>query len=383
MKFRPRRKSRYHNQLRRLPQCNDDLMPALYEAFMMARRGKLNTNDEYRFETHYLENIEQLSSDIVTRRYKPGRSKAFIVNDPVVREIFAAPFKDRIVHHLLYAVVAPWWDNHFIYTASSCRTGKGTDFAICELQTAMRKASRNGTRKAYVFKGDISGYFMSMKRELLYEKVMWGLNKQFPEKGWLYDMCAYLWKEVIFDDPTVGVRFAGPKSDWEPLPKNKSLFNQPKGQGIVIGNLTSQLLSNIMMNEFDWYMKRKMGFKYYGRYVDDFYVVVDENEYDRARVVMWTDVAERLKGLGLKMHPKKHYEQETHKGCPFLGKVVRSGYILPGKRYKKNARRAFYFCATTGEKEEAVISYVGMSKNMQAKKFLDREFSKVGWRYRY
>lgn len=77
-------------------------------------------------EINWYENLKQLTYDIIHRQYKPGRSKAFITRNPVIREIFAAPFRDRIVHHLLYGIVAPWWDDRFIYDSYSCRYAKGT-----------------------------------------------------------------------------------------------------------------------------------------------------------------------------------------------------------------------------------------------------------------
>lgn len=339
---------------------------------MMARRGKRGTVDEYRFEVFLEENIRQLTEDIIHRRWKPSRSKAFITHTPVNREIFAAQFRDRLVHHLLYAVVAPWWDRRFIYDSYSCRVGKGTDFGIDRMAKFMRQASNNGHDKAYVLKGDLSGYFMSLNRQTLYKKVSWGLHKQFPQGGWLYEVCDYLWKEVIFDDPCVGVRIAGSLHDWDCLPANKSLFYQPKGQGIVIGNLTSQLLSNIMLNEFDWWMKRKMGFKFYGRYVDDFFIVVPASEYKRALHAMRHEVPEKLVKVGVKMHPKKLYIQEVKKGCPFLGKMVRPFVKTPGKRYTKNMRKAFRGYADGAVPFEAVQSYAGMGKHMAAKKAMEK-----------
>lgn len=377
------KKKKNRNELSRLPQCGSELMRALYESFLMARMGKLNTNDEFKFEMNWYENLEQLAEDIIARRYKPSRSKAFIISNPVYREIFAAPFRDRIVHHLLYAIVAPWWDKRFVPDATSCRNNKGTDYAVARLQGFMRKASLNGQRKAYVIKGDISGYFMSLKRGLLYEKIMWGLERQFPNKGWLYVLCAYLWKEIIFDDPIDGVRIAGKISDWQVLPLNKSLFNQPEGQGIVIGNLTSQLLSNVFMNDFDWYVKRALGFNYYGRYVDDFFIVVAEDEVSRAQTAMKKEIPEFLASMGLTLHPKKHYLQEVKKGCPFLGKMVHLDANLPGKRYRKNMKEAISSFESGNGDIETIISYIGMAKHMAAKKLLARAFDQVGWKYRY
>lgn len=332
----------------------------------MAKRGKSRTVDEWNFEVFWEENLARLKEDIVNRRWEPGSSKAFMVHEPVDREIFAAPFRDRIVHHFLYAVIAPWWNRRFIHDAYSCRRGRGTDFGVERMQKFIQSVSMNGTKKAYILKGDLSGYFMSLSRKKLYEKVMWGLKKQLPERGWLYDLCAYLWKKVIFDDPCLEARVVGGKRDWACLPWNKSLFHQPPGQGIVIGNLTSQLLSNIMLNEFDWFVKKKLGFKYYGRYVDDFFIVVSEEDYERAKKAMREDMPKYLEKMGLRMHPKKIYIQEVEKGCPFLGKMVRPDVLTPGQRYLKNMRKAFRGYVRGKVDYETMQSYVGMGQNMAA-----------------
>ena len=366
--YHPPKKKKVNNRnfLERLPQCDDDLEDTLFECYMMARRGKRKTVDEHKFEVFLEENLKQLADDIIHRRWKPSRSKAFVTHTPVDREIFAAQFNDRIVHHLLYAIVAPWWDRRFIYDSYSCRVGKGTDFGAERMQEFMRKASHNCKRKAYVLKGDISGYFMSLNRQTLYNKVMWGLKKQFPERGFLYKLCEYLWREVIFDDPCLGARIVGRKKDWACLPYNKSLFHQPPGQGIVIGNLTSQLLSNIMLNEFDWYVKKKLGFFFYGRYVDDFFIIVPAEEYERAKQAFDNEIPLRLKEEGLTMHPKKVYIQEVTKGCPFLGKMVRPFVLMPGKRYLKNMNKAFKGYVKGDVSLETVQSYIGMSHHMAA-----------------
>lgn len=349
----------------------------------MARRGKTSTDDEFKFEVFWFENLERLAEDVAERRYKPSRSKAFITHDPVIREIFAAPFRDRIIHHLLYAVVAPWWDKRFINTSFSCRVGKGTDYGVRQLQSAMLKASKNGTVPAMVLKGDLSGYFMSLDRELLFKKVVWGLERQFMEQEWIYKLCWFLWREVIFDDPIKGVRLTGRKKDWQKLPRNKSLFWQPPGKGIVIGNLTSQLLSNIMLNEFDWWMRNTLGFNYYGRYVDDFYIVVPEEDYGYALEAMRITVPAYLTDMGLTLHPNKRYVQTVYKGCPFLGKMVQLHCLLPGARIKKNMKKAFFKYVATGDSYDGIVSYIGMTKHIDAKKYTAKIVEGCGGRFTY
>ena len=172
------------NQLKYWPENNDDLLYALYESYQMAKRAKLRTEDENKFEMFAMENLMQLRDDIINRRYHPSRGKAFITHNPVIREIFAAPFRDRIVHHLLYAMNGLWWNEHYIYDSYSCRDKKGTLLGVQRMQEFMEKCSQAGSREAYVIKADISGYFMSLDRERLFKEVLWGLNTQFPKGGW-------------------------------------------------------------------------------------------------------------------------------------------------------------------------------------------------------
>ena len=381
MKINKKRFSK--NQFIRIPENDNDLLDALWQAYNMAKRAKLRTEDEHKFEMFTMENLIQLRDDIVNRVYHPSRGKAFITHNPVIREIFAAPFRDRVVHHFLFAMNGFWWDRHFIYDSYSCRDGKGTLLGIKRMQHFMEKASQAGSRPAYVMKGDISGYFMSLNREVLFERILWGLSRQYAAFSWEYEICRYLWAEVIFDDPVENVRMAGGKKEWEPLPGNKSLFNQPAGQGIVIGNLTSQLLSNINLDPFDRFMTFDLGFKWYGRYVDDFFIVVPEEQFEYAKLMFEQVVPEFLEDMGHRMHPNKIYIQPIEQGAPFLGAKVYRTRLLPGKRIKGNFFRAVqeYMNGMLGD--ESIISYLGMGEHYLSKKMNAKVFESVGWDYKF
>ena len=90
--------------LQHIPKSNDDLSLALYESFLMARRGKMDTVDEHKFDLNYVANLMMLTTDIIRGTYHPIPGKAFVTFNPVIREIFAAQLRDRVVHHLLYAL---------------------------------------------------------------------------------------------------------------------------------------------------------------------------------------------------------------------------------------------------------------------------------------
>lgn len=343
----------------------DWLTKELWKAYGSARAGKTKKPQVVEFAKNAKSEISALTREIHSRTYTPRPSTAFIVNVPVKREIFAAEFRDRVVHHFLFNQVNPWWDTRFIEDNYSCRIGKGTLYGIRRLDHHIRSESQNYTRPAYVLKLDILGYFMSLERKKLYDRAMWGLNRQFPGQGYAYQLCKFLWKEIIFNNPLENVKLNCPKGAWQGLPPAKSLFRQPKGRGIAIGNLTSQLLSNMYLDQLDRFVKLELGFKHYGRYVDDFFVV----HADKDRLIRLIDEVDLyLKDqLGLSLHPDKRYLQECHRGVAFLGAVMYPHRIHPGKRLKHNLLVAL---SSPNCPEATRASYTGLVKHYKNFKLL-------------
>ena len=356
------------------------LLAELTRAFYKARIAKRGTNDEQRFECRLHENLLRLRDDILDRTYTPGYGIAFIIHDPVMREIFAAPFRDRVIHHFLYNQVAEWWDKRLIYDCYSCRVGKGTLFGIQRLAHHIKSVSNNYTKKTYVVKMDVQGYFMSLPRKGLFERVLWGLKRQFPHGGPKYEIIKFLWKQVIYDDPVKGVEKRGNLKEWDILPKSKSLFAQPPGRGIVIGNLSSQLLSNVFLDKMDRFIKFELGYKHYGRYVDDFYIVVREEELAQVKKDI-KKISLYLTKMGLRMHPKKTYIQEIHNGVPFLGAVVYPGRLIPGRRVQRNFLVALGKVETGCKEMDSVVSYLGLMKHLNSAKTNEKIFRKLGLDY--
>ncbi|MCA9348041.1 RNA-directed DNA polymerase, partial [Candidatus Saccharibacteria bacterium] len=171
---------------------------------------------------------------------------------------------------------------------------------------------------------------------------------------------------ILFNDPLQDAVFNCPRSAWQGLPSSKSLFHQPKGVGIAIGNLTSQLISNIYLDQLDRFVTIEHGFKHYGRYVDDFYLV----STDKRRLIEMTSIIEDYTNnhLALKLHPHKRHLQECQRGVAFLGAVVYPHRLQPGKRLKRNllASLSREDCSA-----ETQASYRGLVKHYKHKKLLD------------
>jgi len=293
---------------------DEDLLTDLFTAYYSSRKNKRATYSQMRFEQNLSENLVCLWDEIRQRRYHPGRSMCFIIHDPVQREVFAASFRDRIVHHLLFNYLNPLFEPLFIEDSYSCRVGKGTHYGVQRMMEKMRQCRQdNPCCPVFVLKLDIQGYFMNISRQRLYEKIIAVVSKSNID----YGLVDYLLKVIIFNDPTKGCRIKGRRSDWTGLPPSKSLFHSPDGCGLPIGNLTSQLFSNVYLSALDDFVTKRLKVEHYGRYVDDFYLI----DSSKGRLLdAIPEIRSFLKTeLDLYLHPRKIYLQDVTKGVRFLG----------------------------------------------------------------
>ena len=313
-----------------------ELLTDIFQAYYDARRNKRNTINALSFEMDYESNLLTLYDEIVSRKYNIKPSICFISFSPVQREIFAADFRDRVIHHLIYNYISPIFEKTFINDSYSCRKGKGTHYGIKRIAKFIRSCSQNYRQDCYILKLDIQGYFMAINRVLLYKKIKTVLEKNSGKLT--FDLILYLLEKVIFNDPTKNCIIKGKKSDWAGLPKTKSLFYANKDCGLPIGNLTSQLFGNIYMDGFDHFVKKDIGIKHYGRYVDDFIIIFLDKNYLKIILPIITDYLKT--NLQLEIHPKKIYLQHFSKGVQFLGTVIKPHRIYIAKRTKGNFYRA-------------------------------------------
>lgn len=373
----------------------NNLLTDLYHAYYDARKNKRNTINQLRFEMDMEHNLYDLYRQIEERRYVPRASIAFIVSSPVQREVFAADFSDRVVHHLFFNYVNPIFERTYIEDCYSCRKGKGTHYAVGRVDHHIRSCSDNYTRPCFILKLDLQGYFMSIDRSILFQKVKQTLEKYAGHRDtdgirWKdkldYELLLYLAKVIIFNDPTTNYHIKGSKADWEGLPPNKSLFHSPKGCGLPIGNLTSQLFSNVYMSDFDNYVKRDLKFRHYGRYVDDFYLI--DNDKDRLKAAIPKLDAYLKNELGLKLHPKKIYLQHYDRGILFTGGFVKPHRIYVGNRIKGNMTKTLDILKKEKELDLhalrcSVNSYLGIMKHYKSFNIRKKIMIRHAWVFKY
>ncbi|MDP7026515.1 MAG: RNA-directed DNA polymerase [Candidatus Marinimicrobia bacterium] len=313
---------------------NDKILTDLFQAYFDARRNKRNTINALAFEQHFEEQIFRLFEEIISGNYTPSRSICFIVNQPVKREIFAANFRDRVIHHFIYNYISPIFEGTFINDSYSCRVGKGTHYGIKRIDHFIRSCSQNYSKDCYILKLDIQGYFMSINRRLLSHKVKQVLFSKLNHIEFDLSLVLGLIERTIFNDPTKNCVVKGKKSDWKYLPKDKSLFTAQQNCGLPIGNLTSQLFGNVYLNDLDHFVKRDLTIKNYGRYVDDFILVHKDQKYLKSLIPIIRDYLS--KELKLTLHEKKIYLQHHSKGVKYLGAVIKPHRIYIANRTKGN-----------------------------------------------
>ena len=234
------------------------------------------------FSLRLMDNLLALHRDLTNKTYKHDGYYAFNISDPKPRNIHKASVRDRLLHHAIYRILYPYFDKKFIADSYSCRLNKGTHKALERFTYFSRKVSKNNTKQCFVLKCDVRKFFASIDHDVLFAV----LAKEIKDENTLW-----LLKEII--------------SSFSP--------------GLPLGNLTSQLLVNVYMSEFDQFVKHKLKAKHCIRYADDFVIFSrDREELARIKNKIRSFLHENLK---LTLHPDKIFIKTLSSGVDFLGWV--------------------------------------------------------------
>jgi RNA-directed DNA polymerase len=142
----------------------------------------------------------------------------------------------------------------------------------------------------------------------------------------------------------------------------QSFYSTQPDKGLPLGNLTSQLLVNIYMNEFDQYMKHKLKVKYYIRYADDFVILSEDKIYLESLILKISDFLEN--NLKLSLHPGKLYIKTYASGVDFLGWV----HFPDHRILRTTTKRRMLKKLSTNPSQESQASYLGFLKHGNAYK---------------
>lgn len=292
----------------------------LFKAYFDCRRHKRNTHAALMFELDLENNLLQLYKELKNGTYKIGRCICFVVTKPKPREVWAANFRDRIVHHLVYNAIKDRFYKRFIKDTYSCIPERGTLAAAKRLLHFARSATNNYTKKMYYLKADLSNFFVSIDKNILFT-----LLKRHVAENWILKLL----EQIVYHDPRSNVFIKTPHL-FKLIPTYKSLWSSDNTHGLPIGNLTSQFFSNVYLNELDQFIKQNLKCKCYLRYVDDFIIIFD-NPHDLNIYFGKIDNYIFI-NLKLSLHPCKKLINTVTQGMNFVGFFVLPDRIFLRKR---------------------------------------------------
>ena len=274
-----------------MPEIAD--MNNLELAFWKAKKGKEAKLEIRRFQIDLQTNLLELRRQLLSENIILGNYHFFRIYDPKERNICAADFSERVVHHAVMNVCAPYFEKHFIYDTYACRVAKGT-------HKALERAIIYQRKYRYFLKMDVRKYFDSIDHVRLKNS----LRRIFKDKQLL----------SFFDNLI-----------------DSYTLSEDEGKGLPIGNLTSQYLANFYLSFVDHYVKEKLLIGAYVRYMDD--------------MVLWSNDKKDLmdKGKNLqyymqeefKLDLKQFYLQAANKGLPFLGFLIKNTKVELQQKTKK------------------------------------------------
>ncbi len=306
----------------------ENLLIAWYEF----RNGKRNRPDVQAFEFELENNIFLLHEELVNGSYKPDQYTQFRISDPKPRLISKAMVRDRLVHHAIYRILYPHFEQTFIYDSYSCRIGKGTHKAFARLQRQIRKCSKNYTKPCFAIKMDIRKFFDSIDHQTLLSLLI----NRIEDKAILS-----LLRNIICG------------------------FEVTPGKGMPIGNLTSQLFANVYMDPLDKFVKHRLKAKYYLRYADDFLILANsKDELTGYFIEIWRFLKEDLK---LELHQNKISLRKLEWGIDFVGYVARPHYAFPRRTTVRRIQKNIDLVQDLEKLAPMLDSYLGYLSHVSAK----------------
>jgi retron-type reverse transcriptase len=319
----------------------------LVQAYYDCRRSKRNRASALAFEADLERNLTQLHSDLIAGTYRPGRSICFVVTRPKAREVWAADFRDRVVHHLLYNHVAPRFYASFIADSCACIPGRGTLYAAERLEAKIRSASQNWAKPCWYLKLDLANFFVAIDKQVLRQQLV----QRITEPWWLA-----LAEQTLMHDPRTDYEVRSPRHLFNRVPQHKRLTAQPARLGLPIGNLSSQFFANVYLDALDQFVKHRLRCKHYVRYVDDFVLLHESPQQLNAWLA---EIEAFLPSLGARLNPTKTILQPVDRGVDFVGHVIKPWHRTTRKRSVAQAIKRTA-AAPADELRETANSYFGL-----------------------
>lgn len=252
----------------------------LYNSYKVSLKGKGKKKSAAKFSIMALENLCLMKRQIINRTYKISPYNEFIVSEPKKRVIKSGSFRDKVLQHCLCDyVLLPKMKDIFIKDNYAGQIGKGTLFGLNRLSENLSLFYEKYGYDGFILKCDITKFFYSINHKVMKEAI----SHYFSDDS-------IQWVCNLFIDSV-------------------------DGDGLPLGNQCSQVFALIYLTGLDYFITETLGCKYYGRYMDDFYLISDNKEYLQNAL---NEIKTYLKSLHLTLNHKTEIVP-LKKGIRFLG----------------------------------------------------------------
>lgn len=345
----------------------------LFQAYYDCRRNKRNTWNALRFEQNLERNLMRLYYELVSGEYSPGRSICFVITDPRCREVWAADFRDRIVHHAFYNRYSDYFYRRFIYDSYACIPGKGSLKAANRAVHFMHSITQNFSRPAWVLKADFANFFNSISKDILDSMLA-----QHVTDPWWLDLT----RKILHNDPRNNVFIKSSRNLMAKVPEHKSLLRSEGSLGLPIGNLSSQFFANVYLDVLDKFAKHKLKIKYYIRYVDDVLMFGENSKDLYTKYKALNQYA--VDNLAVHFHPQKTHINKVSKGFDFVGYCIRPYTRYLRRNVVYNMKRKVQLIDDPEDMRATVNSYFGMlghTKSFRQRSKAAHQLGKRGYQF--
>lgn len=310
------------------------------DAFNKCKKGSIWKESVQRYEMNLLKNINQQITAVQNGTYEQKPFNEFTLNERgKTREIKAIHIEDRVVlRNLCDNILVPGIEKYLIYDNGASVKGKGIHFTRQRFETHLHKYYRqHGSNEGYILLMDFTKFFDNIQHSKLINEY----EKRLHDKNLIEFLAqiinAFHIDVSYMDDEEYKYCLNSVYNALEYADIDKSLLTGEKymDKSVGIGSQISQISGLLYPTRIDNYCKIVKSLKYYGRYMDDTYVIHESKEYLKQ---LLNEITKICNDYGIFINQKKTQIVKLTKTFTFLKtryNLTATGKVI--KRINKNS----------------------------------------------
>lgn len=348
----------------------------LLDAFRKASNGSIWKSSVQKYEINLLKNIRQTQLDLQNNNYRQGEFLEFELNERGHnRHIKALGIADRVVQRALCdEVLMPQLGKYLIYDNGASQKDKGVEFCRRRLETHLHKYYRKYGSDGYFLHIDFRKFFDNIR----HDKLLAAFSDKLDDDSVmpvLENMVQSFKIDISYSDKDLTDQVFN-SMEYAKIPADLKTGERYMAKSMGIGSQVSQAAGVFFPTKIDTYCKVVRGCKFYGRYMDDIYIIHHDKEFLRS---VLDGVREQSAEIGLFINEKKTQIFKLRHGFAFLkikynltetGKIIkrpaRDNITRQRRKMKKFRKLVDEGAMSIEDARNEVKSWLGANENLNA-----------------